>query len=192
MELNYQYMNMLANTPANCLGGNSNSSGTGTRRSKCEPPMPQQSLLSAMCTSGASLLPRREDKQSQHHAPTSFDSPISILGFHETEVQQRHKQRRREEERNLSPSPIEDMGEFYDQATWRMFQRIQNARQELYHGRCYTNNHYPAVPMMVPLDEARSGGATRLRPRNEVRPEVEEEVVDEHAYEEEDIFQMDL
>lgn len=78
----------------------------------------------------------------------------------------------------------EHLGEFYNQATWRMYDRIQTARRE-----------QPLPPSMPSLNNEDGRGAlTRLQPkrRSSLGQQQQPQEEQEEDYYEDAIFEMDL
>lgn len=178
MDINHQcqYVSMLANTPAAYFTSCNKNRNDGATECIHEQHR-QQSLLCALCP------------------PTVFDSPVSVMRFAQT-----GGKLRREEEKRASPTceeeDEEELSHYYDQATWRMYERIQRSRHDMYRSRCYnhrSNCHYAhnnGAPVM--MISSKEDSDFRLRPR---KGNIDKNYLfgdSREDCEEEGVFEMDL
>lgn len=124
-----------------------------------------------------SVTPSTEDERDKLRPLSSFDSPVCVSSHHPTSAF----------------SPIVDLGGFYEQATWRMYQRIQLARHELHLQQVHDEapSFLPVLPSMDCMDEqGRRFTLQRRRPCSLVGVVGQHEPEDE--LEDDAIFEMEL
>ena len=113
-----------------------------------------------------------------HHQDERTSSPTCVISQH---IPIEHA------DQELSGSMDHHLGEFYNQATWRMYERIQSARREL---------NYERQPMLPSLDDNQTSsrqGIPRLHQRRrDSLNQLQQQQDDHEDYLEDAIFEMDL
>lgn len=120
--------------------------------------------------------------QSKPAAPQRDTSSPTCVSSHNIPIER--------SARRVSIESTEHLGEFYDQATWRMYERIQSARRELQ----YRSSSGQSVEMPCLDDRFKSStDMTRLhqRRRNSLGQQQQQEE-QETDYFDDAIFDMDM